>query len=745
VWDTGGSSDQLSPLIEPCDHPSELVAVAQVGGHGLSVSIGGRHPLDMGLAGHAARRGEVIYITNDTSQDTRYVRPPGVHRDAGSEMCVPVLIEGQAIGVISVQSEDTNCFDQRDATALQTAATIAAMHIQSSRMFHEMRELKEFNETLVTTMLHSLMVVDRDGFIRIVNDRLCQSLRVSRDELINQHIGRVFNENVIKKHQLLGVLREVTSLGTARELPEVHIWTPEADYIFDLRISRVNFRGEAQAVILLLNVTQRWRQTQQLQLMNEMGRLFQASLDINKVLHTVLTCITAGPALGFNRAFLLLRNEDNDTLNGAMALGPSSRDEANRIWWELGSRQLSLQQILADETAFDPVHPTPLQERTLALNIDLQSPCFSVLAQAVRERRALLVQREGLITPGSYNTTRNGANGTTNCNVDMRAAVTDLFTAHETAIAPLAAKDRIVGLVIADNLYSATRIEESDIRLLETVAQQAGLTIDNALTYQALQKAQKDLVSAERLVVIGEMAARVSHEIRNPLATIGGFARSVLRRPDDPEVVRRKISVIVDEVTRLEDLLSDLLDMARPRQLDLQPNAINEIVEHALLLADADIKAVNIHVEKHLAVDLPLIQIDRRRVLQALLNTLRNGVQAMPDGGVLAVTTRLVHEPADTPIVEVEVRDNGVGISEFALKQVFDPFFSTKVSGSGLGLPVTLSIIRDHGGDIRVSSQEGGGTTFTIRLPVLQESHGQETSLAPSGASEQPTLQEQTR
>src|SRR5690606_32307328 len=106
-----------------------------------------------------------------------------------------------------------------------------------------------------------------------------------------------------------------------------------------------------------------------------------------------------------------------------------------------------------------------------------------------------------------------------------------------------------------------------------------------------LQSAQRELVGAERLAAVGEMAARVSHEIRNPLATIGGFARSVSKNPHDAESVARKTGIIVGEVARLEELLDDLVDMARPRELDLQPHSVNSIVEHALLLAEADITA----------------------------------------------------------------------------------------------------------------------------------------------------------
>jgi signal transduction histidine kinase len=193
----------------------------------------------------------------------------------------------------------------------------------------------------------------------------------------------------------------------------------------------------------------------------------------------------------------------------------------------------------------------------------------------------------------------------------------------------------------------------------------------------------------------------------------------VFKKADDEAGVRRKVGVIVAEVARLEELLTDLLDMARPRQLDFQPQSINEIVEHALLLADADIRSCNAIVVKDLAPDLPPIALDRGRILQALLNTIRNGAQAMPDGGEMRISTCFVERRGITPaMIEIGIKDSGVGISQRALKSVFDPFFSTKVSGSGLGLAVTKRIIQDHGGQIDVVSEEGKGTTFLFDLPL---------------------------
>lgn len=729
----------------------ELVVAAQVGGYGMAQQVGSMHPLGMGLPGHVATDGSLLVVVNDTTADPRYARAPGVHRDALAQLCVPVSIEGETAGVITVLSGHPNAFDPRDAVALQTASTIVAAHLQASQMFREMAELKEFNETLVGTMLHSLMVVSRDGVVQIVNERLSQTLRAPRADLLNRHVSEILGQ-AFERHDLQQALNDVTESGISCEIPEVRIWSRGAsssgtraeEFIFDLRLSRVFFRGQAHAVVLLINLTQRWRKTQQLQLMNEMGRFLQSSLEVNTVLRTVLTCITAGPALGFNRAFLLLLSEDGALLKGAMALGPSSAEEASAIWFEMGRRALSLQEILADDTQSADIE-TPLQRDIAALQVPLDAAVSPALAQSVRERRALKVSRAQFVAapavtsflavPGGSGeepfktpdgedpaqrpteTTRSAdAQRSTDALQRTRSALSQIFTAPEAVVAPLVAKTRIVGVVVADNLYSGAPIEDDDVSLLETVAQQAGLTVDNALTYQALHQAQRELVSAERLVAVGEMAARVSHEIRNPLATIGGWARSILKKPEDSEGVRRKIGIITDEVSRLEELLSDLLDMARPQQLILAPHAINELVEHAILLAEADIKAAGVTVEKQLAHDMPLCLLDRRRILQALLNTLRNGAQSMSKGGVLTVITRLEGENKKT--IEIEVRDTGAGIPERALKQIFDPFFSTKVSGSGLGLAVTLRIIRDHGGTIDVFSNEGQGTRFLMNLPL---------------------------
>ena len=686
----------------------QMVVVASYGKYHLRLPIGQDLSLD-----HVNEEGEIS--------------APG----ANSALTVPISLEGDTIGLISVQSPEHDVLDGRDVAALHTASAIIAAHIQNSRLFRHMSEVNSFNQSLLDSMLHSMMVVDDKGLIQFVNERLLTMSGKTRGELRRQPLETVFGETPAYHHNMRGAIAQVIESGKGQELPEVHIWTPDGPQIFDLRLFRVYYRGQAETAILLINLTERWRKTYQLQLTHEIGRLFQESLDIDRVLGTVLTCITAGNALGFNRGFVFLLDENGAHLEGRMALGPSSAEEAGQIWGEISQRELTLEEILNDAQHVSPT-PTPLQQHTAQLSINLENACFPNLQRVIEAKSAALLKHSELIVPECY----TGAPHLSARDCEEGRKIAALFSAYSVAVAPLIAKDRLIGVIFADNLYSNAPIEADDMQLLDTLAQQAALTIDNALTYQALQSAQRELVSAERLVAVGEMAARVSHEIRNPLATIGGFGHSILKKTADEAAVKRKARVIVAEVARLEELLTDLLDMARARPLQRKPESINEITEYAILLAEADIRSYNVQIERTLAPDLPMVYVDRARLLQALLNTIRNGAQAMSEGGTMGIKTRLVTDFVEPDTsdewIEIEISDSGSGIPERALKQVFDPFFSTKVSGSGLGLPVTRRIIEDHGGRIDVQSREGEGTTFLFRLPAIRAQNDEHIEEQPS-------------
>ena len=192
------------------------------------------------------------------------------------------------------------------------------------------------------------------------------------------------------------------------------------------------------------------------------------------------------------------------------------------------------------------------------------------------------------------------------------------------------------------------------------------------------------------------------------------------------------LQVIIDEVNRLDIVVSQFLDYARPVELNLTDDHINSVVAHALTLTRAQNTHGNIKVEEDLAGDLPVFPLDATRVSQVLLNLIRNAIQAMPQGGELVVRTRLQTARNGEPQMELAVEDNGRGIPMDSLDDIFIPFFTTRDEGTGLGLPICQRIAEAHGGHLDVHSAEGRGTTFLLRLPIPQPTVTNDRSSGPS-------------
>ncbi len=227
-----------------------------------------------------------------------------------------------------------------------------------------------------------------------------------------------------------------------------------------------------------------------------------------------------------------------------------------------------------------------------------------------------------------------------------------------------------------------------------------------------LRQAQDELGRAETLAAVGKMVAHVSHEIRNPLVTLGGYAHSLARHPDDAEKVRHRAGIIASEIGRLEELLNDLLDLSRPRDAPKTSGNLHEVLDRACLLACGDWDKHNIVLRKDYAPALPLLCMNTSALLRAFLNVTRNAMQAMPDGGTLTLSTRR----NDDEIV-ITIADTGKGIASDKLPGIWTPFVTHREHGTGLGLTVTQQIIGEHGGHIEVESEEGQGTSFVFHLP----------------------------
>jgi two-component system sensor histidine kinase PilS (NtrC family) len=227
-----------------------------------------------------------------------------------------------------------------------------------------------------------------------------------------------------------------------------------------------------------------------------------------------------------------------------------------------------------------------------------------------------------------------------------------------------------------------------------------------------------ELKRADRLAAVGELSARMAHEIRNPLAAISGSVQLVALRPWVDDKDKRLFSIILRETDRLEGLLRDFLLYARPTQPAKVPLKLRGVIAELSSLLSRDPRLEGVMIENGVPEDLVVV-FDRDQCKQIFWNLLVNGAEAIPGAGRIAIEAGLQgHASGEGEQVRIRVTDNGQGMTPADLKRVFEPFFTTKKGGSGLGLAMVYRIIETHGGRITVASEEGRGTTITLYLPA---------------------------
>ena len=226
---------------------------------------------------------------------------------------------------------------------------------------------------------------------------------------------------------------------------------------------------------------------------------------------------------------------------------------------------------------------------------------------------------------------------------------------------------------------------------------------------------EQKLNDVEKLAHLGTMVATVSHEIKSPLGIIRSTAEILVKRVKKLAPGNENLAeIIVDETTRLNNIVMEFLDFARPQKVNLKPVDINQSINQVLQFVETELTFKKIELSKDLNSAIGRITIDPDLFYRALLNIIVNGIQAMPDGGRLSVKTDIVRKDGS---VTISISDTGVGMSTKTIAEVFKPFFTNKHKGTGLGLAITKNIIDQHHGIITVVSREGEGTTFTICLP----------------------------
>ena len=633
-------------------------------------------------------------------------------------------------------------------------------------------------------------------------------------------------------------------------------------------------------------------------IIHQVSMAMQATVELERLLHIVLSGITAGEGLGFNRAILFLVDESHQMLEGRMGVGPINHDECSHIWNEIFSDGLQLNDFLYFFDQVKSYQNSELHRRTQQIRIPLQ-PDSGIVAQTALEKKAFLIEN---------------AQNDPRVNPEIREMLqSDVF-----ATTPLIARNEVMGVILVDNRFTMKPIDPDDLQMLALLASQAAigvlnaqyvsliqtfnaelegkvrlataelqksntalqeriaelsalhrisleinahhqldtqldLVIDEAMKllradrgafflvkaetdasgetqqilellhlrgdidaderaeefakgkgilsqviqegvpitltrlhrsegnteqqpctvlavplqlgmgvigavllervrcdafshndleilsmfaslasqailnarnyeqlekqYEQLRKTQKELVKSERLALLGEMAAIVAHEIRNPLTAVKGFSQRMTRKAPGNADVERYAGIIVEEVNRLDAVIADVLDFARRAAPKWQQVNLSEVLQQTMDMIAAGIEQAEVALSVEIAPYLPIIKGDPAQLKQVFLNICYNAIKAMPEGGALGVVATCKNGK-----IKVTIADTGHGIPPEVQEKIFQPFFTTRTHGTGLGLSLAQHIVDDHGGQITFETEQGQGTTFTIELPAEGQS-----------------------
>ncbi len=475
------------------------------------------------------------------------------------------------------------------------------------------------------------------------------------------------------------------------------------------------------------------------QLSMKMNTVYLSTVELDEILRAILVGITANEGLGFNRAFLAMFDEGGKILQGRIAIGPSCREEAGRVWGEIEQRDLNFLQIVDNIRESCDFEEAAVNKIVRALEIPATETENILIKSALDRRSIKVIEENGSVPiPLDRRNLNNGArNGEEFPNERRRAGeeeaplgvpneLINLLDEKSFVIVPLYSPGRSFGVIIADNYVTRRPILDSHVSALELFASQASLAIEQSTLYLEMEKQiaqleavnqeldhSKDLlVDAERYSALGHMAAQLVHIIRNPITSIGGVSRILLKKTKD-EDWRKYLNVIIKETERVESTLTDLFDFVAQSATHKEPVPLCDTMRKTAMLLQGTMNKQDIICSIECPVEEVTIAADMQQLRQALLHLVKNGLEAMPDGGTLRLVLMVKEEH-----VHISVIDTGKGISDSYIDKAKDPFFTTKTYGTGMGLTLVERVVENHDGQLTLSPHEGGGVEAKVILPL---------------------------
>ena len=798
-----------------------------------------------GLAGRVAEEGRTIVVRNPEEFGT--ISPSlKIH----TAICTPLKIGDQIIGTFGLYDKkiiDRNgaeaiaSFNEDDVMTLEGLASITAIVIDKSVLYenalrqekeaieakNQVEELKDYLQALIENSADAIVTTDLNGNVRSWNMGAEKIYGYKREEVVGKYLPFVpdFLREVEK-----GYIERTIRGETIKDIETLR--KTNDGRLIDVNLTISPIKDSAGKVIgtsgIARDITEKKRIEKDLIKRNsELSRIFftssamRGTLELDKLLRMVLTAVTMGDGLGFNRAMLFLLDEERSVLKGAMGVGPSDHEEAWEIWSKLSMEHKSLHSIM-EEIEGGPLRKDSFMDR-LCCGVEISLDTDTIITRTVKDKSA-------------FNVTDVRAEPLSD------AVLIQQLGTNAYAVVPLVSRDKVLGVLWVDNLYSRRPITDHDMDVLKGFTDQIASAVENAKLFERVTLAEQELKnifdsisdllyvtdrdftvrkvnksvlamsgksedeiigkksfevflgmfnkcedryhlksistkkpfieeledtslgktylvscspifdksgelsgtvhivrdiseikklreavsSAERMAALGVMAAKVAHEIRNPLLSIGGFARRLEKKLDSD--MKEYAKIIVDEVKRLEGILNDTLSFVKSGRMEKKETNLNEVIDNVLnLLEPAVHERDNVLVKE---IEHPLkLSVDPDRIKEAVLNILTNSNQATDTGQITVraykkITlsdTNLLGYRSERKEVIIEVQDDGCGIRDDDMSRIFDPFFTTRPTGTGLGLSITKNIIEEHSGRIEVRSVWGEGTTFRIHLPLKEE------------------------
>lgn len=655
----------------------------------------------------------------------------------GEQRRAPVVpadgLRARAVQLISIPLEDPSGQIGTHALVIEKEETPAQDDLEDER---------EHLAAITRYSADAIVGLDLQDHVQSWNQGAVDTFGYSAKETIGREFRFLLPDDVLSKREYEALLKEFDRRGLVKN-QQLRLRSREGRTVVCsitrswLRDAAGNPRGssvicrDVTMEVLLKELIE--HQLRAMSVTHEIGDLLHSTRSVDEILQLILIGVTAGQGLGFNRAFLLLVEDDaagRSYLRGRLAIGPPDATEANRIWRTLSHEALSLTDLHqryrsecagADEAV-----------NSIARSIDIPLDDRShLLTRVIQSGRAVNVL-EGRVAGEEVS-------------VDPRLIA--LLQTESFAVVPLNTRERALGALLVDNRITGIPVSDADLQMLKVFANHAGIALENSqlranlehrlqeleqLT-RTMREGQERLMRAERLSVIGELAARVVHEVRNPLVAIGGFARLVRRGIDAQDPRSDYLRIISDEVARLERIVSELLDFSRPQsRLHLKQVDLNALVHEVVSMATVEARDHGVSVVERYDPALGQVTIDSDKTRQVLLNLLKNAVDVLVEkGGEIQVETRggVDGEPAGVDAhaelersrFRVTIRDDGPGIPAERRDQVFQPGFTTRPDGTGFGLAIAKRLVELQGGQIGLRPDVAVGCAFDVVLPRLVE------------------------